>query len=161
MNRLARLRPAHTMAASADVAAVCADCACAARLSEEEVRDFCSLLSLADRVLLASSDADATAAQLLSVCLDELGFLAQVVDARTMHWVEPSHTVVGHRGLGGRRSPARPPAAGVGGGSRPAGGDRVSAFCTTPASRCSHHHPAILPLRPRRPGRARYRGASP
>jgi D-arabinose 5-phosphate isomerase GutQ len=58
------------------------------------VRDFCSLLSLADRVLLASADPDTTAARLLGVCLHELGFLAEVVDAETMNSVQRYDTVV-------------------------------------------------------------------
>ena len=61
---------------------------------EEELRDFCSLLSLADRVLIASPDCDATAARLLSVVLEDLGFYAQMVDARTIHRVQRHDTVV-------------------------------------------------------------------
>jgi len=61
---------------------------------QEELRDFCSLLSLADRVLIASPDRDATAARLLSVVLEDLGFVAQVVDARTIHRVQRYDTVV-------------------------------------------------------------------
>jgi DNA-binding MurR/RpiR family transcriptional regulator len=61
---------------------------------EEELRDFCSLLTLADRVLLASPDADATATRLLSVVLEDLDFIAQVVNARTIHRVQPYDTVV-------------------------------------------------------------------
>jgi DNA-binding MurR/RpiR family transcriptional regulator len=93
MNPLARLHPGQMRAASAELAP-CADCACAAFLSQEEVRDFCSLLTLADRVLIAGPDAETTAAQLLTLCLDEYGFLAEIVDARTMQWVQPSDTVV-------------------------------------------------------------------
>jgi hypothetical protein len=61
---------------------------------DEELRDFSSLLSLAERVLIASPDADATAARLLGVILEDLGFVAQMVDARTIHRVEPHDTVV-------------------------------------------------------------------
>jgi DNA-binding MurR/RpiR family transcriptional regulator len=61
---------------------------------EEELRDFCSLLSLADRVLIASPDGDATAARLLCVVLEDLGFIAQVVDARTIRRVQRYDTVV-------------------------------------------------------------------
>ncbi len=61
---------------------------------EEELRDFCSLLSLAERVLIASPDTDATAGRLLSVVLEDLDFIAQVVNARTIHRVQPSDTVV-------------------------------------------------------------------
>jgi DNA-binding MurR/RpiR family transcriptional regulator len=60
----------------------------------EELRDLCSLLSLADRVLIASSDADAIAARLLGVVLEDLGFFAQVVNARTIPRVDPYDTVV-------------------------------------------------------------------
>jgi DNA-binding MurR/RpiR family transcriptional regulator len=68
---------------------------CSAYLpEEEELRDFCSLLSLADRVLIASPDADATAARLLSLVLEDLGLIAQVVDARTIHRVQRYDTVV-------------------------------------------------------------------
>lgn len=68
---------------------------CAAYLlDQEELRDFCSLLSLAERILIASPDADATAARLLSVVLEDLGFVAQVVDARTIQRVQRYDTVV-------------------------------------------------------------------
>ena len=69
--------------------------ACAAFLPDpREVRDWCSLLSLADRVLIASPDADATVAQLLTVVLEDLGFIAQVVNGRTIHCVDAHDTVV-------------------------------------------------------------------
>jgi DNA-binding MurR/RpiR family transcriptional regulator len=74
--------------------ALVAHCVCAAHPSEEEVRDFCSLLSLADRVRLASADPDRAAARLLGVCLDELGFPTEVVDAGTMHSVQRYDTLV-------------------------------------------------------------------
>lgn len=62
-------------------------------LSQEGVRDVCSLLNLADRVLVASPAADAVTARLLVVCLEELGFLAEVVDARSIHRVQRHDTV--------------------------------------------------------------------
>lgn len=60
----------------------------------EELRDVCSLLSLADRILLVSPEADATVARLLSVVLEDLGFHAHVVTARTIQRVQPIDTVV-------------------------------------------------------------------
>lgn len=94
MNELARLRGAQAPTASADMTALSAHCVCAAHPSEEEVGDFCTLLSLADRVLLANADPDTTAARLLGVCLDELGFPTEVLDAGTMHSVQRYDTVV-------------------------------------------------------------------
>jgi DNA-binding MurR/RpiR family transcriptional regulator len=66
----------------------------ASRRDEEELRDFCSLLTLADRVLIASPDADATAARLFGVVLEDLDFVALVVNARTIHRVQRYDTVV-------------------------------------------------------------------
>ena len=59
-----------------------------------ELRDVCSLVSLADRVLLVSPAADSTVTRLLGVVLEDLGFHAQVVTAATVHLVRPCDTVV-------------------------------------------------------------------
>ncbi len=68
-------------------------CACTIRISEEEVRDFCSVLSLAGRVVVAGS-ADATLAPLFRLSLAEFGFDAHVLDTTTVGRVEPADTVV-------------------------------------------------------------------
>jgi DNA-binding MurR/RpiR family transcriptional regulator len=84
----------RTLGVAADAWPGANDGASSSLRDEQELRDFCSLLSLADRVLLASPDVDVTAARLLGLVLEDLGFIAQVVDDRTIHRVGPYDTVV-------------------------------------------------------------------
>jgi D-arabinose 5-phosphate isomerase GutQ len=82
------------MTASDERVALRGICACAVRISQEEVSDFCSVLSLADRVFVAGS-ADATSlAALFRLGLHEFGFDAHVLDTTTVRHVEPADTVV-------------------------------------------------------------------
>lgn len=69
-------------------------CVCTARISGEEGTDFCSVLSLADRVFVAGSADARTVAALFRLGLDESGFDAHVLDATTVRHVEPADTVV-------------------------------------------------------------------
>jgi len=69
-------------------------CACAVRISEEEVSAVCSVLSLADRVLVAGSADATTLAALFRLGLHEFGFDAYVPDTTTVRHVEPADTVV-------------------------------------------------------------------
>jgi D-arabinose 5-phosphate isomerase GutQ len=69
-------------------------CACTVRISEEEVSDFCSVLSLADRVFVAGSADATTVAGLFRLSLDDFGFDAHVLDTTTVRYVEPADTVV-------------------------------------------------------------------
>jgi D-arabinose 5-phosphate isomerase GutQ len=69
-------------------------CACTVRISEEEVSDFCSVLSLADRVFVAGSADAMTMAGLFRLSLDESGFDAHVLDTTTVRHVDPADTVV-------------------------------------------------------------------
>ena len=68
--------------------------ACTVRISEEEVSDFCSVLSLADRVFVAGSADATTLAALFRLSLHEFGFDAQVLDTTTVRHVEPADTVI-------------------------------------------------------------------
>ena len=49
-------------------------------LNDEEISDFCSLLMLADRVLIAGDAEHMAPARLLTACLTELGFSAHIAD---------------------------------------------------------------------------------
>ncbi len=49
-------------------------------LNDEEISDFCSLLLLSDRVLIAGDAEHMAPARLLTVCLTELGFSAHTAD---------------------------------------------------------------------------------
>ena len=60
----------------------------------EEVSDFCSLLMLADRVLVAGEAEHTAPARLLTVCLTELGFAAHIADSMTIADVTPDDTLV-------------------------------------------------------------------
>jgi D-arabinose 5-phosphate isomerase GutQ len=70
------------------------NCACTVRISEEEVSDFCSVLSLAGRVFVAGSADATTVAALFRLSLHEFGFDAHVLDTTTVCRVEPADTVV-------------------------------------------------------------------
>jgi hypothetical protein len=59
-------------------------CACQVRISEEEVSDFCSVLSPADRVFVVGSADTATVARLFRLSLDDLGFVADLLDTATV-----------------------------------------------------------------------------
>jgi DNA-binding MurR/RpiR family transcriptional regulator len=69
-------------------------CACQVRISEEEVSDFCSVLSPADRVFVVGSADTATVARLFRLSLDDLGFVADLLDTATVCRVQPTNTVV-------------------------------------------------------------------
>lgn len=82
------------MTASDERVALRGICACTVRISEEEVSDFCSVLSLADRVFVAGSADATTLAALFRLGLAEFGFDAHVLDTATVRHVEPADTVV-------------------------------------------------------------------
>jgi len=82
------------MTASDERVALRGICACTVRISEEEVSDFCSVLSLADRVFVAGSADAATVAALFRLSLHEFGCDAHVLDTTTVRHVEPADTVV-------------------------------------------------------------------
>jgi hypothetical protein len=63
-------------------------------ISEEDVRDFCSLLSLADRVFVVASAEALTMASLFQLSLDEFGFTSRILDLTTVRCVQPADTVV-------------------------------------------------------------------
>jgi hypothetical protein len=69
-------------------------CACTVRISREEVSDFCSVLSLADRVFVAGSADAMTVAALFRLSVYEFGSDAHVPDTTTVRHVEPTDTVV-------------------------------------------------------------------
>ena len=69
-------------------------CACTVRISREEVSDFCSVLSLADRVFVAGSADAMTVAALFRLSVYEFGSDAHVPDSTTVRHVEPTDTVV-------------------------------------------------------------------
>ena len=69
-------------------------CVCERQISEEEVSDFCSVHSLADRVFVAGSADATTEAAMLRLILDEFGFAAHVLDTATVCHVEPTDAVV-------------------------------------------------------------------
>ena len=56
--------------------------------------DFCSVLSLADRVFVAGSADATTRAGLFRLSLHEFGLDAHVLDTVTVRHVEPADTVV-------------------------------------------------------------------
>ena len=80
------------MTASDERVALRGICACTVRISEEEVSDFCSVLNLADRVLVAGSADAMTVAALFRLSLAEFGFDAHVLDTATVRHVEPAET---------------------------------------------------------------------
>jgi D-arabinose 5-phosphate isomerase GutQ len=83
------------MTASDERVALRGICACAVRISQEEVSDFCSVLSLADRIFVAGSADATTLAALFRLGLAEFfGFDAHVLDTATVRHVEPADTVV-------------------------------------------------------------------
>jgi D-arabinose 5-phosphate isomerase GutQ len=82
------------MTASDERVALRGICACTVRISEEEVSDFCSVLSLAGRVFVAGSADATTVAALFRLSLAEFGFDAHVLDTTTVRRVEPADTVV-------------------------------------------------------------------
>ena len=63
-------------------------------LGGEEVSDFCSLLMLADRILVAGEAEHTAPARLLTACLTELGFAAHIADCMTISEVTPEDTLV-------------------------------------------------------------------
>ena len=63
-------------------------------LDGEEVSDFCSLLTLADRILVAGEAEHTAPARLLTVCLTELGFAAYMADCMAISDVTPDDTLV-------------------------------------------------------------------
>jgi DNA-binding MurR/RpiR family transcriptional regulator len=60
----------------------------------EEVSDFCSLLMLADRILVAGEAEHTGPARLLTACLTELGFAAHMADCMTISDVTPDDTLI-------------------------------------------------------------------
>jgi DNA-binding MurR/RpiR family transcriptional regulator len=80
------------MTASDERVALRGICACTVRISEEEVSDFCSVLSLADRVFVAGSADAVIVAALFRLGLAEFGFDAHVLDTATVRHVEPAET---------------------------------------------------------------------
>ena len=79
---------------SGDADPSCPTCGYPPRLVAEEVHDLCSLLHLADRVLVVSPDEDSIAVRLLALGLEELGLPTEVVSVRTIARVRPHDTVV-------------------------------------------------------------------
>ena len=63
-------------------------------LDGEEVSDFCSLLTLADRIFVAGEAEHSAPTRLLTVCLTELGFAAYIADCMTISDVTPDDTLV-------------------------------------------------------------------
>ena len=61
---------------------------------DQEVSDFCSLLMVADRVLVAREAEHPAPARLLAVCLAELGFAARIADCANLADVTPDDVVV-------------------------------------------------------------------
>jgi len=70
------------MTASDERAALRSICACTVRISQEEVSDFCSVLSLADRVFVAGSADATTVAALFRLGLAEFGLMPTSLTSR-------------------------------------------------------------------------------